>query len=85
MSGAAELPRYKCHKEVSALKIGAVGYDANDCALLTPEDQRFYPINVDGLYMEKHKPEAGGYYVVYADGYKSFSPAEAFESDYTRI
>ena len=32
--------------------------------------------------MEKHKPHAGGYYVVYDDGYKSFSPAKAFEEGY---
>ncbi len=29
------------------------------------------------------KTEVGGYYVVYEDGYKSFSPAGAFESGYT--
>ena len=33
----------------------------------------------------KHDPQAGGYYVVYADGYQSFSPAQAFEEGYTRI
>ena len=27
----------------------------------------------------------GGYYVVYEDGYKSFSPAGAFESGYTPL
>ena len=30
-------------------------------------------------------PEVGGYYVVYEDGYKSFSPAGAFESGYTPL
>ena len=30
-------------------------------------------------------PEVGGYYVVHKDGYKSFSPANAFEEGYTRI
>ena len=29
--------------------------------------------------------KVGGYYVVYEDGYKSFSPAEAFESGYKRV
>ncbi|MCK9988658.1 MAG: hypothetical protein AzoDbin1_05130 [Azoarcus sp.] len=35
----------------------------------------------------KSPPDSGvgGYYVVYEDGYKSFSPAIAFESGYTRI
>lgn len=35
--------------------------------------------------MAKHKPVAGGYFVVYEDGYESFSPAKAFEEGYTRI
>ena len=30
-------------------------------------------------------PRVGGYYVVYADGYASFSPSKAFEDGYTRI
>jgi site-specific recombinase XerD len=41
------------------------------------------PIHVRHDYVHKHKPEAGGYYVVYADGYKSYSPAKAFEEGYT--
>ena len=40
---------------------------------------------VDFEYMHKHKPQVGGYYVVYKDGYKSFSPAEAFETGYEKI
>lgn len=43
------------------------------------------PLPIDAAFWEKHKPQAGGYYVVYEDGYKSFSPAEAFESGYTRV
>jgi hypothetical protein len=29
--------------------------------------------------------EAGGYFVVYEDGYESFSPAKAFEEVHIRI
>ena len=36
-------------------------------------------------WLDKHNPEVGGYYVVYEDGYKSFSPAKAFEEGYTLI
>jgi hypothetical protein len=35
--------------------------------------------------LDKHKPEVGGYYVVYKEGYKSFSPAGAFEEGYALI
>jgi hypothetical protein len=36
-------------------------------------------------YLDKHSPQAGGYYVVYEDGYRSYSPAAAFEAGYTLI
>ena len=43
------------------------------------------PVRVDGQYLRQHRPEVGGYYVVYKDGYKSYSPAKAFEEGYTRL
>lgn len=86
---AAEMPRYRCHKEVWALKIKAVTRTPFGSAgvrwTIIPEDEGYAPFDVDFEYMEKHTPRAGGYYVVYQDGYKSFSPADAFESGYTRI
>jgi len=89
-----EMPIYKCHKEVWALKIGGLQYinaEGDDTAesdgimLLTPADDGYAPFVVDKEYVQKHKPKVGGYYVVYRDGYKSFSPAEAFEEGYTRL
>jgi hypothetical protein len=53
--------------------------------MVTPADEGYAPFKVDSAYMSKHKPVEGGYFVVYEDGYKSFSPAEAFESGYSRI
>lgn len=91
-SGAsAELPRYKCHKEVWALKIANVidptlpGNESDGSRVLVPVEQGYAPFRVDHDYVRKHKPQVGGYYVVYKDGYKSFSPAEAFEEGYTRL
>lgn len=51
---------------------------------IVPEGQ-FAPIGVPTKFMDQHKPEAGGYLVFYKDGYRSFSPAEAFEEGYARI
>jgi len=34
-------------------------------------------------YLEKHGPQVGGYYVVYKDGYESYSPVDAFEDGYS--
>lgn len=81
-AGSIEMPRYLCHKEVHALQILAVR-DAGVGATLMFTDTRYAPMDVNIDYMRKHKPFAGGYYVVYDDGYASFSPAAAFESGYT--
>lgn len=86
------MPQYKCHKVVSALRIEKITKDGEDenresdgSAIITPLDYPFSPFKVEAEYMLKHKPVEGGYYVVYEDGYKSFSPKEVFESGYTRI
>jgi len=80
MSEEMEMPRYRCHKEVWALKIKKI-----EGVIITPADNGYGKFEVDDAYLLKHKPKAGGYYVVYKDGYKSFSPSEAFEEGYTRI
>lgn len=96
MSEMMELPRYKCHKEVRALKISKVepsagcrpagpGEETDGGAIITPSEEGYAPFKVDADYLKRHKPQPGGYYVVYSDGYKSYSPAEAFESGYTLI
>ena len=89
MDAQMELPRYTCHKEVWALKIAGIEYvqDEQDTvtATITPTDARYGAFSVSEAYINKHKPEVGGYYVVYADGYKSFSPAKAFEAGYTLV
>lgn len=91
-----ELPKYKCHKEVWALKISKIDHltDVGDSfvkqapassLVLHFEDKRYAPIEVDLRYALKHNPREGGYYVVYKDGYESFSPASEFEDGYTLI
>lgn len=89
-----EMPRYKCHKEVWALKIAKIDHKPNPDetgksgassygAVITPADEGYAPFEVPAEYVTKHNPKDGGYYVVYADGYKSFSPAKAFEDGYS--
>lgn len=85
-----EMPKYECHKQVRALKIKKLVRDANSNIIgFTPADEHYDSEDYASIplseYVTKHKPTAGGYYVVYADGYKSFSPAEAFEAGYRRI
>jgi hypothetical protein len=95
------MPLYKCHKEVWALKIKEIRFDWEDAkeenretdgsAIIVPDGNRFAPFKVDHQYVSKHLANLfkstieGGYYVVYKDGYKSFSPAAAFEEGYTLV
>jgi hypothetical protein len=95
MSEQTEMPRYKCHKEVHALKIEAVkrdcdwaadeGRETDGSALLHFAEPGYAPIRVDAEFMRTKKPEPGGYYVVYYGGYASYSPAGAFDAGYTRM
>ena len=80
------LPQYVSHKTVCALKITDVAYATNQPgAHLHHDTVGVPPIAVDSDYLKKHMPLAGGYYVRYEDGYESFSPAQAFESSYTKM
>lgn len=78
-----QFPRYKCHKEVRAAKINLL-IGEREGVRLNFEDG-YPPVHVSAEWLEKHGAGAGGYYVVYDDGYTSFSPAKAFEEGYTRI
>ena len=82
-----EMPKYRCHKEVHALKIAEVtlNWTINGDAMVTPEENGYAPFLVNGEYLRKHDPQVGGYYVVYVDGYKSYSPAQAFETGYALV
>ena len=84
---AMELPKYVSHKTVWALKIASIqsSRDLDGGGQIVPENKDYARFRVDAEYMRKHSPQAGGYYVVYDDGYKSWSPAEAFETGYTKV
>ena len=57
-SVSVEMPRYRCHKEVHALKIASIVLDHPGCvlpgdAMLTPEDTTYAPFLVRREYVEK--------------------------------
>ena len=81
------LPRYKSHKIVEAVKIARMHTNSNLNGLfwITPEESGIKVFTVADSYVKKHDPRVGGYYVRYPDGYESWSPAEAFEEGYTRV
>lgn len=92
-AGQRQLPAYKSHKTVWALKIASIEQSPADelstvdggTWLLIPEDKSYSAITVPHSYVLKHNPQPGGYYVLYADGYASFSPRQAFEEGYVAL
>lgn len=96
-STVVNLQRYKCHKEVYAAKILYIDpvHDKQDDRqdssvelynlMLDSKSNGSYLVVIRGDWYRKHKPEVGGYYVLYEDGYESYSPAKAFEEGYTKL
>lgn len=81
---AVELPQYRSHKIVRAAKI--TGFRLAGAALADMLLGEIGGIaSQSPEWFMKHKPESGGYYVLYEDGYASYSPAKAFESGYTPV
>lgn len=79
------LKRYTSHKTVEAAQIIAIGnYAEKDGAVVRP-------VTVEGGItfacpqdmFARYVPVPGDFYVVYRDGYKSFSPRQAFLDGYT--
>lgn len=77
------LPKYKCHKEVWALKI--IGIDRQAIGTLLQFEGAHLIHAIDNKWVERHNPQTGGYLVMYIDGYVSYSPAKAFEEGYTLV
>lgn len=83
-----KIPQYKSHKIVGGLQINTIehlndDFHPGDDIGLTFVKEGFEPITVTvpSLII----PEPGWYLVFYEDGYKSFSPPEAFESGYSPV
>jgi hypothetical protein len=81
-----EIPLYKCHKEVRAAKITEIqSHESNGVGSHT---MVFGDISgskfLTDEWKARHNPEVGGYFVLYADGYTSYSPEAAFEEGYSK-
>lgn len=82
------LPRYHSRKFVvrgALIHSALIEPESGDTILVLHVDDGFYSMKVTDGYVHKHKPQPGGYYVLYEDGYESWSPGHIFEADYTRI
>jgi hypothetical protein len=93
MGTEMEMPKYKCHKEVHALKLKEIHHGVSELGKCTfiPEDEGYAPFEVNSDWCHRKAPKPylkntdSGYYVVYEDGYRSWSPTKAFEDGYTRL
>jgi len=72
---------YKCHKVVQAAKILGVDVTASGYVLWLDDNN----LHVAVHETRWNKTKVGDYYVVYRDGYASFSPAKEFEDGYTEM
>ena len=83
-----EMPKYKCHKVVHALKIAAIEFGMLGVARITPVEEGYAPFETNPNFDQRYQGDQRwqgdlGYYVVYDDGYVSWSPTKAFEDGYT--
>lgn len=77
MSQLVNIKSYQCHKSVYAFEIGKIEglkiYEKGN-------DEAF--IEVSPEYISKNPLNQPGYFVLYEDGYRSFSPKAVFEAGY---
>lgn len=81
----SQLADWKCHKIVKAGRI--LAFPPGFSGPVTVEDVNGAQCQVDmppSAYA-RGRPNLGDYIVIYDDGYKSWSPAAAFEAGYTRV
>lgn len=85
----ATLPRWQSHKVVEADKItGVTEGDAATGVLFRWHLACGAKVDVGELLatrVPRGMQTVGGYFVQYPDGYRSWSPADAFEGGYTRV
>jgi len=87
------MPEYTCDKTVRAAEIVAVrvsGDGDHPCEVtveLPPHGDMMHRLTIfmPPGWHAKHEPEVGGYLVEHEDGYRSYSPRDAFEAGHTII
>ena len=86
----SQLANWKSHKIVKAGKVMPVQITADEgegTSVITIEDGNgaACKVVVPENFFARGTPQTGDYIVIYDDGYKSWSPAKAFEEGYTRV
>lgn len=84
MTTAREMPRYQSHKKVWALEIERVDPANGAGRVISFRDAGYAPTEIPEDTFARYQPGPGDFYVVYADGYQSFSPRKAFLDGYSK-
>lgn len=89
------LPRYECYKIVRAAPILSFNQSPTGDGADTDNNEPFVLVDLGGdnvmaipvpvSFFSRGLPVVGDVFVLYADGYKSFSPKKAFEEGYKRL
>lgn len=88
---AMKLPVWRSHKLVRASKILAIrNLNIHAEAAFQGHVQDWdvasgHTLHIDQSVIRRNEPEVGDYFVLYEDGYRSWSPAAAFEGGYTQV
>lgn len=87
MSTQIEMPKYASHKKVQALHIAALEIHEDGSATIAPKEDRFASFRTRPGWADRFEGTDSdpGVYVVYEDGFTSWSPTSVFEAGYTRI
>lgn len=80
-----EMPRYQSHKRVYALEIKKMEPLSAGHIMVSFCDEGYEQVPLPREMFARYEPFPGDFYVVYDDGYKSFSPRKAFLEGYTKV
>lgn len=75
---------YRSHKIVQACKILSVDTSGTDCLTLRLDDGT-NRLKIVPRASQFKNAQVGGYYVIYEDGYDSYSPVGTFERGYVAL
>ncbi|MGG9982830.1 hypothetical protein ACQ6O7_23555 [Escherichia coli] len=84
------LPKFKSNKVLHASKIknieiiSSIG-NTPICGYITLMEPQGVTVRVDAAFLQKHRPDTGGYLLGYEDGYLSYLPEEPFEEIFKYI
>ena len=77
------LAKFKSHKIVAAGKLRSI--DSEDTVTVEDANGADCKVEIPSGMFARGVATIGDYIVIYDDGYKSWSPAKAFEDGYTRV